>query len=46
VRLIQDPRYQTLLETKGSYMDKSELDITCDKTRPRLEYYRLNLMWS
>ncbi|EER28744.1 hypothetical protein CPC735_040080 [Coccidioides posadasii C735 delta SOWgp] len=24
----QDPRYSILLETKGSYMDKSELDIT------------------
>jgi hypothetical protein len=23
----QDPRYRTLLETKGSYMDKSELDV-------------------
>ncbi|KAF2258065.1 hypothetical protein CC78DRAFT_556724 [Lojkania enalia] len=23
----QDPRYRTLLKTKGSYMDKSELDI-------------------
>jgi len=24
----QDPRYRALLETKGSYMDKSELDVT------------------
>ncbi|EDN04839.1 conserved hypothetical protein [Histoplasma mississippiense (nom. inval.)] len=29
----QDPRYSILLETKGSYMDKSELDITDSSKR-------------